>query len=140
MKITEHEGWTFLIGAAVGSIVTYYYLMREKRIIFNVRRDIDHLGNFHDLTPVQYRQTIYPNTIASDQRILELHRWAQQAKKSGVKLDPTRLAAEAIICEELLGLSSFDAVKALLAAKSLNNLRSLRPKVQTATLPPGPLH
>jgi len=126
MRITEHEISALLIGAAIGSIVTYY---NEKRIISNVRRDIDLLGSHHELTTAQYRNAIYPTTIVSDERILELYRWAPQLRKSGrVKLNPTQLAAEVIICEELLGLTRYDAIQALNNAKYLHDLRTLRSK------------
>jgi hypothetical protein len=126
MRITEREISALLIGAAIGSIVTYY---NEKRIISNVRRDIDLLGSHHELTTAQFRKAIYPTTMVSDERILELYRWAQQLRKSGpVKLNPTRLAAEVIICEELLGLTRYDAIQALNNATYLHDLRTLRSK------------
>jgi hypothetical protein len=137
MRITEPEiwaflYWAFLLGAAIGSIVTYFIATREKRIISSVRREVHHLASFHDLTPTQWHKTEYPTTLVSGEQILALRRWAKQSaqsrKKSGIKLDPTRLAAEVIICEELLGLPRELALSALINAKDLNDLRNKLPK------------
>ena len=136
MRRTEHKIFAFLLGAAIGSIgsiVTYYNSTREKRIVSNVRSNIERLAYYHALTPGQYRKTIYPTKIASTERILEVYYWARRLiKEDGrtikdcrIKLHPTRLAAEAIICEELLGLSRYDAYRALLNAKKPGDLRGL---------------
>jgi len=137
MRITDHKIFTILLGAAIGSIgsiVTCYNSIREKRIVSNVRRNIERLAYYHALTPGQYRKTIYPTKmIASTERILEFYYWARQLIKEDARtikdyritLHPTRLAAEAIICEELLGLSRYDAYQALLNAKKPGDLRGL---------------
>jgi hypothetical protein len=152
MRITEHEISVFLwgaaIGAAIGSIITYLNTTREKRIVSRVRHDIDNLGGFlfDELTPAQCKRTRYPNAeLVSDKQILEVHRWAEQWKKYRKsynfrppayarfdsrenKISPTLLAAEVIICEELLGLSADDAIIACLRFKSLDDLKTLRNK------------
>ncbi len=141
MRITEHEIWAFLLGAAIGSFITYLNLTREKRIISSIRNYIAHLSLLHNLSPAQYRRVDNPKAIvriASDERVLDTYRWALGVTSEmrrlrvrcsdGSKLGPKRLAAEVIICEELLGLSAMDAVQALRDAKSPDDLGSLRPK------------
>jgi hypothetical protein len=141
IRITEYEIYLLLLGAVMGSSITYYYLTRESRIIFEVRDDIDTLAMYVDLTPRQRAQADYPNAeLVSDKRILELHDWSRRYKKSKGpwpkknkrKIHPIRLTALIIICEELLGLSSADAFQANAKAKNLDDLRTLlRPKAFT---------
>jgi hypothetical protein len=138
MRITEHEFWVFVVGAAIGSIVTYWIATREKRI----RKNICHLGVYHELTTTQYHQTLYPDStrkIASDQEVLKVYYWAVYAKRHSLagqnmlkKISPTLLAAETIICQKLLGLTSEDAASALnKSRKSFDELRKLRPQKST---------
>jgi hypothetical protein len=49
----------------------------------------------------------------------------QKATGKRIKLDPIGLTAEAIICEELLGLTRFDAIRVWLDAKDHNDFRKL---------------
>ena len=76
-RITEYVVNAFVIGAVLGSVITYFYATHEKRIISKVRRDIDNLATYVDLshlTPRQRAQVDYPNAeLVSDKRILEIH-------------------------------------------------------------------
>ncbi len=135
MGIIENEIWAFVLGAAAGSIVTYYIATKEKRIVSKVRRDMSLLGSFHKLTQAQHLKnsemssessTRNPNESLSDARILKVHDWARRFKEAKyfepLELDPTRLAAEAIICEELLELTSHDAITILKNIKYLHEI------------------
>ncbi len=139
MIITEHEIFAFCIGAAVGSVITYYNVTREKRAISSIRDNICLLASYHNLTPAQSNQTLFSDRtkqIASDDRILDVYRWAlrvisarpQLRYSDGRKMSATILTAEVIICEELLGLDSMDAVHALRSIRDFKDLGSLRPK------------
>lgn len=124
----------FLLGSAAGSIVTYWYVTREARLIRRIRKDMSLLGMFHDLTPGQYRLTMdaeSTESLISDKQILVVYRKSlmMTTKTLGpVKIHPERLAAEIIICEDLLGLSVVDATRALQNAKTLDELAGLLPK------------
>ena len=71
-----------------------------------------------------------------DDEILALHEWRKRLnKRSGEpvrfvvkKLDPITVAAEAIICEKLLGRSRMDAIKAIQKAKIADDYRVLLPR------------
>ena len=45
---TDHEIFVFLLGAAIGSIITYYNTTREKRTIYSVSKKIADLCNYHE--------------------------------------------------------------------------------------------
>lgn len=136
MDITEYEVYTFLLGAAAGSVVTYYITTREKRIISNVRRRIEALGALlsaeNVLTKAQYLKTSYPNQkLVSDQKISEIYGWAERIKKE-MKLTsaPIHLTTLVIICEGLLGLSWQDAIRVSKAELNSDGLpTALRSKV-----------
>jgi hypothetical protein len=121
----------FLVGATLGSAITYLIVTHEKRIVTRVRHCVDHFALEHELAQHEYekarfpynesrRQTIYPGTIGSDEEILALYNWAKKLRddpmmNSSVKKklrNPIALAAEALICRELLGLEPADAVRA----------------------------
>jgi hypothetical protein len=130
MRITEQAIYAFFIGAAVGSIFTYWYVTREKRIIAEVRSRIETLGHFHDLTEAEH-QKIISNDVASNDEILAFYHWGLLVKRPAKhlkKLDPIAVAAEAIICEKLLGRARRDAIKALLQAKRADDYRTLLPR------------
>jgi|SRR5215469_380088 len=121
MRITEHEIAALFLGAAIGSIVTYWNMTREKRIIRRVHNDIDFVRVFHNLPPEQYRKAQQPSKLISDAKLLELYRWAENVcrmfkRDHRVKLSPVRLTAEAIICSEVLGLDPGHASRALFKA------------------------
>jgi hypothetical protein len=122
MNITERLIWALALGAAIATIIAYVTLTREKRIISNVRDRMRHLSDSHGL---QYERAVFPQSteVATDEEILALYRWAQEFGKSArTELDPIAIAAEALICEKLLGLSRFDVIKALQNAKSAYEL------------------
>lgn len=137
MSITEQEIAAFLLGAAVGSIITYWNATREKRFVSRVRRAIDILGIYHRsvLTPAQYQTILKPSEIAkiaTYDEIIALYPWADRTShnfkklgKSSRELHPVSLTAETIICKKLLGLSDEDAVNALRSAKTLDDLGQL---------------
>jgi hypothetical protein len=63
----------------------------------------------------------------SDERILDVYRWAQRYVRGAIKKrkqrpDPATLAALTIICEEFLGLRWHDAIQALLGAQYLKQV------------------
>jgi hypothetical protein len=94
------------------SIIRDWY---EKNLISDIRKEITFLGAFHDLNQAQWLKVVTADStkaLATDEQILRVYRWANDLKKSGnTKLSPTLLAAEVIICEALLGLSSAHAVR-----------------------------
>ena len=108
------------------SIISDWY---EKRLISDIRRDMTLLGDFHNLNRAQFSKVGTADDtkeLATDEEVLRVYRWANDLKKSGnTKLSPIRMAAEVIICEGLLGLSSAHAVQALHSGKTLNDLREI---------------
>jgi hypothetical protein len=138
MKITEHEIVAFFIGVVVGAIITYLSLTREKRTISAIRRGVDLLAAYHELSPTQYRKVMHPTQLVTDEQILALYRWAVEAcrrlkKESRTRLCAIRLTAETIICEELLGLTRSDALRALISGiqerADLSDIRTRLPKI-----------
>ena len=117
--ITGDDISALLIGAAAGtaagSAVTYWNMTREKRIVSGVRRSMERYAKFHDLTEEQRRRTqkrggpTSQEELVSDKEISEYYEWGKQRRRAHARLEisvnPTSLAAEAIICEKLLGLS-----------------------------------
>jgi hypothetical protein len=76
MGITEHEIVAFVLGVAIGSIVTYWNLTREKRAVANIRYKISNLGQSLNLSRAQYKSVITPEATAkfvSDDRILTVY-------------------------------------------------------------------
>jgi hypothetical protein len=135
MRITEHEISWLLLGAAIGSLVTYWQLTKEKRIISSVRQDLTQLADYHELSKAQYRKVMSKDAtieLVDDPQILRIYSWAERLTNAkppieGIKkFGPVRVTAEAIICQELLGLSHHDAIRALLGG--LDDLRTLRSK------------
>jgi hypothetical protein len=131
MRITEYEIYAFILGAGAGSIVTYYNMTRDQRAIRAVRREIEsyglQLGVRKVITDGQCKRTYYQSIVArefvSDERVLDTYRWAQrwvklpEVKKQKRRPGPETVAAVDIICEELLGLSTNDATRAVFGAK-----------------------
>ena len=108
------------------SIISDWY---EKSLISQIRKDIVLLGYFHNLNRVQFSKVGTADDtkeLATDEQVLKVYRWANDLKKSGnTKLSPIRMAAEVIICEGLLGLTSAHAVQALHSGKTLYDLREI---------------
>src|SRR5262249_22757675 len=138
--ITERQIVAFFLGTAIGSLITYWYLTRDKRTIDAIRRDVDLLGVYHELSDAQYREAQYPTKLVTDEQILVLQRWSAQAchrlkNEQKISLSAVRLTAEIIICEELLGLTRFDAFRALISGikerGTLTDIRKRLPKEPT---------
>lgn len=135
MKLYAGEIDAFALGAALGWLVTYFVLTRDKRIVGEIKSKLELLAGYHDLTKEQYRRTMPPLVggaalpLASDETILGIYRSVvriQADKLSGQslrRLSPTMLAAEIIICRELLGLTPVHAVRVLLRSKNLNEIK-----------------
>jgi hypothetical protein len=123
--------WAFILGAAAGSIVTYYITTREKRVIANVRDYINIIGTWlvakGHLDENKYRKALNSSAeLVSDKKILEIHSWAERfTKDQKLKTDAVRLTAAVIICETLLGLPYGQAVKAGRHAKYLEEMFTL---------------
>jgi hypothetical protein len=126
MRIYDSEIYAFILGAGLSWAVTYFSLTREKRLIDNIKRNVDQLGGYHGLSPGRYMKTIYPTGLASDEEILAAHSWALQTLQvrtsPPIKLSPTVLAAEVIICEKLLGLTAVHAIRVLMRTKDCRDL------------------
>jgi hypothetical protein len=145
MRITEDVIAALISGAVLGSVITYFYVTREKRFIARVRKDISEISIYSNLSSTQFTQTVTPERtveIVSDDRILKAYRWAREAK-SVLKLNPERLAANIIIFEELLGLTARDAIQAMKSVEYLPDLPAYIQKIQTekrtaATRPKAP--
>ena len=72
-----------------------------------------------------------PFKLASDEEILSAYAWAERLRRDSTgsykRLSPTMLAAEATVCQRLLGLTQVHAIRILLRTKNLNDLqKSLR--------------
>ncbi len=126
MKITDHEVWAFLLGAGLSWLATYLSLTREKRIIAHIKHNVDWLGLYHGLTAPQRGRTYYPTDLVSDEEALAAYSWALQYWKNpmlpSIKLSPTLIAAEVIICEKLLGLTRKHAIRVLIRTKDFRDL------------------
>jgi hypothetical protein len=116
MRINENVIAAFIGGTVVGSIITYFYtyldLTREQRLISRIRNQISERGCYLDLSGAQRRKvenSAATADLVSDDGILEVYRWARRLK-SELKLPPEALTADTIIFQELLGLTSADAV------------------------------
>ncbi|MBX3534557.1 MAG: hypothetical protein KF826_09415 [Xanthobacteraceae bacterium] len=137
MKVTPDGITLFFIGAAMGSVVTYFLLTQEKRIIARVRNEICSLGIHHD---VSYRAVVSPDATLSwvtDERVLEVYYWSKMIFDKKPKRVPKfkfnryHLAAEVIICEKFLSLGSMEAFHALQSANlDWETLRGLKRKVE----------
>ena len=80
----------FLVGATLGSVITYLIVTYEKRVVRRVRRCVEHFAMEHELAEHElrktcfpqgerHRQTTYRGTIGSDEKILALYDWAERA-------------------------------------------------------------
>jgi hypothetical protein len=139
MRIYENEIAAFVMGAAVGSVITYFYATREKRAISSIRDDVEFLRDYLDFNPAQYRRVDSSGAIkklATDEEILAIHRWALRLRSDEFlrrqrhKINPIRVSALTIIFGELLGLSNIDACRAMIHVKDLKNLAAFVKKVQ----------
>jgi hypothetical protein len=139
MRITENEIVAFIVGAAIGSIVTYWHVTREKRAIASIRDDIEHLRLYLDLSAAQNRQISGSYAIkkfVTDEQILTVYRWSlglrsdEFLRRAGHKINPIRVSALTIIFGELLGLSNIDACRATIHVKDLKNLTAFVKKLQ----------
>jgi hypothetical protein len=146
VRVTEHEIFWLLSGAVIGWLLTYWHLTKEKRIISYIRDDIGLLIFHHELSKAQWRRVQGGQhaikELAHDQLVLEFFRWAQEVRNDyhiqGVKkIHPIRLAAEAIICQELLGLPHAVALRVLLHIKTLDEIRALQLEIQGETKSPA---
>ena len=73
----------FLIGAAIGSIITYWKATREKRFVSRVRHAIETLGYHHKFdqwprTPGWLQKTADLSKITNYEEILALYAWADR--------------------------------------------------------------
>jgi hypothetical protein len=134
MKLYAGEIYAFALGGALSWLATYFYLTREKRVIAEIKSNLDTLDAYHDLTKPQrlrMRPPLFGGgtriPLASDEQILSIYGWAvrklEYLKIPKKQLSPTMLAAEIIICEELLGLTYVHALRALLRTKNLDELQ-----------------
>jgi len=133
MDTIDQITYALLTGAAASGMITYYILTHEKRIIASVRRMISFLGDCHELTEREWRE-LGSNTIASDERIIAIYRWAKETRsrlkqESRIKISDISLTAEVIICEEFYGLDRFAALRLLIQSRgqsgTLDDLRAL---------------
>jgi hypothetical protein len=78
MRITEHEIFAFLLGAAIGRVGSGADRLREKRIV-RVRTKIEIFALYHELTSAQYNRARATQSaeMATDEEIVELHEWAR---------------------------------------------------------------
>ena len=130
MWTTVYVVGAFVLGAAIGSIVTYYNCTWEKTAIFSVRSDMKRLSGPFGLTEAQYRK-IRSSTepLVSDKEVLDYYRWAKEVRMpTGEKypnlkrMKTTRLAAAAIICEKSLGMRRYDAIRIMLDLGSFDEI------------------
>jgi hypothetical protein len=122
IRITEQEFTAFVLGAIVGSIITWWNATRERRIVFEIRATVDRFGL------LQGRPVSDSSRINTDE-LLEYHKWAlamraRDKKYLDRKTNDIALAAEAILCEKCFGLSRIDALQIIHKAKDrdLNEL------------------
>ena len=127
MRIHGNEIYSFLLGAGLSWLATFLSLTRDRRLIANIKRDVRSLAAFHNLDQGQYRRTEYPTAdLVSDKEYLDAYlralRMLRTKTTPPLRLNPTLLTAEIIICEKLLGLSSVHAVRVLMRTKDFMNL------------------
>jgi hypothetical protein len=142
MRITEHEIYAFLLGAALASLATYLSLTRERRTVARVQDALGELELHHELSSSEHRQFI-SSELATDHEILSLHSWAkgvcQRAKKDhGIRLSASVLTAEVIICQKFFDLDEIAATCALVQCtekgKSLKDIGVLLGKKSNGTI------
>jgi hypothetical protein len=133
---------TFLLGAVIGSIITYRIFTREKRAVSNVRGDLERLAMYHELTKGQYARLL-DSQLVTDQKILSMYDWGRDvikrvSRQQRRRLSPIAIACEAIICEKLLGRPWSDGVQALLASKTVDDLQRYWQAKKLAQVTDGP--
>lgn len=118
--------YAFLLGAAVGSAITYWITTYEKRAILRVRRQIDHLGLFHKLSRPEVFRTYFPaKNLVNDEEVLKMYYWAMNVgrdtkKQFKQKWSAESLAAEAIICEKLFNIGTLCAIRTFVHCKTVD--------------------
>jgi hypothetical protein len=127
LRIHEAEIYYFLSGAGLSWLATYLTLTHKRRTVANVKRKIDLLSLFHqNLTPKQHRQL--EEAASDDKECWRFYLWAREVLQPNDKLypyrnkiSPTMLAAEAILCVKVLGLTSLHAQAVLARAVKRTN-------------------
>ncbi|SRR5260370_5608595 len=114
-----------LVGAIVGSTVTYFITTRDKRIVKRVRYWVDDLVLAQDLGKGVARKALAAVEASSEEVLANYNLAARYLLLSQVrsekKVDPAVLAAEWFICLEL-GLDIHDAFQILYRAKWRDDL------------------
>jgi hypothetical protein len=125
---TKHEFEAFLLGAAIGSIVTWWNTTRERRLVSNVRKEIRDLSFSYlatkQLTPKQSHKLTYEHSaLASYEEILKIHALCKAICNSRKRTARIRvfsswayapalvhMTSDLIICTRVLGLTDNEFV------------------------------
>jgi hypothetical protein len=128
----QKKSMPLLLGQPLVGSLHILFSRMKKRMISRIKSELQSLAGYHNLTQHQYKQTLPPLfggsatlPLTSDEKILTTYNWAVRIREESgslKKLSPTILAAEVIICEQLLGLTHVHAVRALLRTKNLDDL------------------
>jgi hypothetical protein len=108
MTLTEHDISVLLLGAAIGSAITYWGVTRATRLYSSVRNQIERYGENEFYDYPRWEEKLGPDPV-TDQEIRWFYEWAQRVRLSKEpssynrkKLDPIKLTALGIICDKLL--------------------------------------
>jgi hypothetical protein len=162
MRINEYHVWAFFIGLAVGCLLTRWQMNNPNALISRVEhlvRDtysrMETLAMFINLTPGQNKRISAGPPLVDLDELFDYYRWALHHRfdahndepltnswlglntdkpNKRKTLDVTALAALAIICEKLLGLTRVHAIYAMLRGKQANDYKWLLPPKE----PPAP--
>jgi hypothetical protein len=138
---------TFAWGMAAGWLVTYLSLTHERRTVKNVRKAVDYLASYHDLTPAKSRSLLRKDW-ATDEEVWEVYRRVREVRPGKIrplvprfewsevwrllrmwliglplKQDPTYLTAEVLLCTKVFGLTELHAWRTLWSGKTLDNIK-----------------
>jgi hypothetical protein len=119
---------SFFLGAALSWAATFYVLTYDKRAIGRVRGCLSWLDAYQDLRGYRtYSETqglFSKKELGTDEEVIAYYKWARLCHTSNRKLDSHVLAAQALICVKVLGLSNQHALFALSRCDNLRDLRS----------------
>lgn len=124
---------SFLLGAFVSWVVSYFVYTKEKRIKDKIHNSISHLSRYNGLTEEQRRRTLYLD-ISIDECVVK-YRWAEAMSIDRKKIDkmeiidPATLAAEAFICTKILGLTDYHALYTIARSVVRNARADELPKI-----------
>jgi hypothetical protein len=139
MRLFGSQLNAFVWGVAAGWLVTYLSLTHERRTVKSVRKKVDELAFFHDLTPAQSHRLNYEDW-ATDKEVWRTFCRVRSDLVHGPRVlgdpgrsgwetglpfaeDPTFLTAEIVLCTKVLGLTEAHAWWTLSKIKTRGDIK-----------------